>query len=121
MYKELIEIAKQTIEKCFDDKKYLHTVGCALKTKSGKIYTGVNVDGIHGTCAEIVTIGTAVANDESEFDAIVAVYGKGSDQKILPPCGNCRQIMYEIDKNIKVVIAEDKIVPIKDLLPYPCL
>ena len=39
---ELIEKAKQVINSCFDDKHWLHTVGCALRTKSGKIFTGVN-------------------------------------------------------------------------------
>jgi len=34
MDKELIEFARKAIEKCFDDKKWLHTVGCALRTKS---------------------------------------------------------------------------------------
>lgn len=117
MNRELIEIAKQTINKCFDDKKWMHTVGCALRTKTGKIYTGVNVDGIHGSCAEIVTLGTAIANGENEFDTIVAVYGRGNDQKILPPCGNCRQIMYELDKNIKVIINEHLVMTIEELLP----
>ncbi len=121
MNHELIEIAKATIEKCFDEKNWLHTVGCALQTKSGKIFTGVNVDGIHGSCAEIVTLGTAIACGEKEFDTIVAVYGKGKEQKILPPCGNCRQIMYELDKNINVIIDEKTTKSIQELLPNPCI
>lgn len=121
MDKELIDLAKQTINKCFDDKKWLHTVGCALRTKSGKIFTGVNVDGIHGSCAEIVTLGTAIANGEKEFDTIVAVYGKENEQRILPPCGNCRQIMYELDKNIKVILDENTIITIEELLPNACV
>lgn len=118
--KELINIAYKTIEQCFDNKNWLHTVGCALLTKSGKVYTGVNVDGIHGSCAEIVTIGTAIANGDKEFEKIVAVYGIGKDKKILPPCGNCRQIMFEIDKNINIIIDEKTTKSIIDLLPYPC-
>ena len=120
MYKELIDIAGQTINNCFDDKKWLHTVGCALKTKSGKIYTGVNVDGIHGSCAEIVAIGNAISCGEKEFELIVAVYGKNGEQKILAPCGNCRQIMYEIDKTIKVILDKNTAKAITELLPYPC-
>ena len=118
---ELVEKAKQAINKCFDNKKWLHTVGCAVRTKSGKIYTGVNVDGIHGSCAEVVAIGTAIANGEKEFDTIVAIYGMGDEQKIIPPCGNCRQIMYEIDKNIKVIVNDKETIKIKDLLPYACI
>ena len=121
MDKELIDIAKSTINKCFDDKKWLHTVGCALRTKSGKIFIGVNLDGIHGSCAEVVTLATAVANGEKEFDTIVAVYGKGNEQKILPPCGNCRQIMYELDKDIKVIISDSEVKTIEELLPNACI
>lgn len=121
MNTELINKAKETIENCFDDKKWLHTVGCALRTKSGKIFTGINVDGIHGSCAEITTLAAAIANGEKEFDTIVAVYGKGKEQKILPPCGNCRQIMFELDKNIKVIVDEKTTKSIQELLPNPCI
>ena len=120
MDNELIEKAKQVINLCFDDKHWLYTVGCALRTKSGKIFTGVNIDGIHGSCAEVVALGTAISNGEKEFDTIVAVYGKDNEQRIIPPCGNCRQIMYEIDKHIKVIIDENTVMTIEELLPHAC-
>lgn len=117
---ELINIAKKVINNCFDDKSWLTTVSCALRTKSGKIFTGINVDGIHGSCAEIVAIGSAIENGEKDIDTIVAVYGKGEEQKILPPCGNCRQIMYEINKDIKVILNESTVKTVKELLPNAC-
>jgi len=68
-----------------------------------------------------VTLGTAISNGEKEFDTIVAVYGAGNDQKIIPPCGNCRQIMYEIDKEIKVIVNNTTILKISELLPFACI
>lgn len=121
MDNELIEFAKQAIDKCFDSEKWLHTVGCAVRGKSGKIYTGVNIDGIHGSCAEVIALGAAISCGETQFDTIVAVYGKGRDQKIIPPCGNCRQIMFELDSQINVIVDDNTIISIKELLPYPCL
>ena len=121
MDNELIEKAKQVINDCFDSECWLHTVSCAVRTKSGNIFTGVNIDGIHGSCAEIVTLGTAISNGEKEFDTIVAVYGKDDNQKIIPPCGNCRQIMFELDKNIKVIIDENTVMTIEELLPNACV
>ncbi len=54
-----------------------HTVGAALRCKNGKIYTGVNCDGIHGSCAEFTAMGAAITAGEREFDCIVAVTGRG--------------------------------------------
>lgn len=49
---KLIKEALLRLEKNFDGEKYNHTVGAAQKCKNGNIYTGVNCDGIHGSCAE---------------------------------------------------------------------
>lgn len=48
----MIKEALLRLEKNFDGEKYNHTVGAAIKCKNGNIYTGVNCDGIHGSCAE---------------------------------------------------------------------
>lgn len=58
---KLIEIGLGVLEKNFDDGIYNHTVGCALLCKNGNIYKGVNCDGIHGSCAEYITMGMAVS------------------------------------------------------------
>ena len=60
--RELIEIALKCLTDNFDDGVYSHTVGCALLCKNGKIYKGVNCDGIHGSCAEYITMGIAISN-----------------------------------------------------------
>ena len=47
--------------------KRKYTVGCAILCKNGRIYKGVDCDGIHGSCAEYVTMGIAISNGEREF------------------------------------------------------
>ena len=74
--RELIRLALACLERNFDDGVYNHTVGCALLCQNGKIYTGVNCDGIHGSCAEYITMGSAISAGEREFDTIVAVHEK---------------------------------------------
>lgn len=119
--KKAIEIALKTLMKNFDDGVYNHTVGCAIRCKNGNIYSGVNCDGNHGSCAEYITIGTAISAGEREFDTIVAVHEK-MPNNILAPCGNCRQMLIEYCPNIKVILNDDNNkmikVEIKDLLPY---
>ncbi len=119
--RELIRLAVEVMEKNFDRGTYYHVVGCALKCGSGKIYTGVNCDGIHGSCAEFVTIGTAYSAGERQFDTIVASH-KNTPHGVLPPCGNCRQMMVEYCPDIKVLLNNDEgeliKVSARDLLPY---
>ena len=118
--KELIESAKSVIRDNYDPVHWWHTVGAAVRAKNGKVYVGVNCDSVsHGACAEVIAIGAAVTAGEREFDTIVAVLG-GESEKVLPPCGNCRQMMYSYDKNINVIVSEDTKVNILDLLRYPC-
>ena len=74
---ELIQIGLKVLAQNFDDGVYNHTVGCALLCANGHIYQGVNCDGIHGSCAEYITMGIAISAGEREFDTIVAVHGKG--------------------------------------------
>ena len=119
--RELIEIALKCLNDNFDDGVYNHTVGCALLCKSGKIYKGVNCDGIHGSCAEYITMGIAISNGEREFDTIVAVHDK-SQNCVVSPCGNCRQMLFEYCPDIKVILNDENgeliKVTAKDLLPF---
>ena len=118
---ELIEIALQVLKSNFDDGIYNHTVGCALLCKNGNIYKGVNCDGIHGSCAEYITMGIAISNGEREFDTIVAVHDK-QDKYVISPCGNCRQMLFEYCPDIKVILNDGNgnLIKVKarDLLPF---
>lgn len=119
--KNLIEIGLDVLAKNFDDGTYNHTVGCALLCKNGNIYKGVNCDGIHGSCAEFITMGMAISDGEREFETIVAVHDKHLNM-VIPPCGNCRQMLFEYCPDIKVIVNDHDGQLIKvnarDLLPF---
>lgn len=79
-------------------------VGAALRTASGRIYQGVNVENAsYGLtiCAERVAASAAVANGEKEFTAIAVVSRSG-----VSPCGACRQFLAEFAPNLPIVIVD---------------
>lgn len=119
--KQLIAAGLDVLSKNFDDGIYHHTVGCALLCKNGKVYTGVNCDGIHGSCAEYITMGMAISAGEREFDTIVATHEKALNG-VVPPCGNCRQMLFEYCPDIKVIVNDEEgrliKVSARDLLPF---
>ena len=118
---QLIQIVLDVLSKNFDGGIYNHTVGCAMLCKNGNIYKGVNCDGIHGSCAEYITMGIAISAGEREFDTIVAVHDKHLNC-VIPPCGNCRQMLFEYCPDIKVIVNDENgqliKVAARDLLPF---
>ena len=116
----LIAEAKKAIRLNYDQEHYNHTVGAAIRCQNGKVYVGVNLYSLHGACAEQVAIGTAITNGERDFDAIVAVRGKEGEE-IIPPCGNCRQILHDYMPDCDVIVSVDgelKKIKAKTLLPF---
>lgn len=117
----LISKGLEVLAANYDDGVYNHTVGCALLCKNGHIYQGVNCDGIHGACAEYVTMGMAISAGEREFDTIVAVHEKHVNG-VIPPCGNCRQMLFEYCPDIRVIVNDEQgrliKVRARDLLPF---
>ncbi len=102
-------------------------VGAVLKTKSGKLYYGCNVEnaGIQSICAERVAFTKAISEGEREFESIAVAGGEdGKEQKNNEclPCGYCRQFMQEfVSKDFKVITKnneEIKEYKIEELLPY---
>ena len=80
-----------------------YKVGAALRTASGKIYTGVNIENAAyptGICAERVAVFKAVSDGETSFDVIAVVTSNGGS-----PCGSCRQVLSEFGLDIIVLIA----------------
>jgi cytidine deaminase len=79
-------------------------VGAALRAKSGKVYTGCNVENAsYGLtiCAERVAIFKALSEGERAFDAIAVVTDA---EKLTPPCGACRQIIWEFCGDAEVIL-----------------
>jgi len=80
-------------------------VGAAVKTASGKVYTGCNVESAsYGltVCAERVAIWKALSEGERDFTDLVIV---ADTEQLTPPCGTCRQIIWEFAKHAKIVLA----------------
>jgi cytidine deaminase len=97
-----------------------YPVGAALRTKSGKIFTGVNVENAAypaGTCAERTAVFKAVSEGEREFEVIAVVSNNGGS-----PCGSCRQVLAEFGLDTVVLLADGdgKLTQestVRDLLP----
>ncbi len=115
----LINLAKETRKKAYAPYSNYH-VGAALLGKSGKIYTGVNVENAVyplTLCAERVALFKAISEGEREFDAISVVTDNGGS-----PCGSCRQALAEFGLDIIVYIADGEgnlieETTVRDLLP----
>jgi len=81
-----------------------YPVGAALRTKTGRMYTGVNVENAaypHTMCAERVAIFKAISDGEKEFEVISVVTDNGGS-----PCGGCRQVMAEFALDMIVLMAD---------------
>ncbi len=96
------------------------SVGAALITKDGNIYTGVCIDCSCslGFCAEHAAIAEMLKHKESEILMIVAVT---HNKEILPPCGRCRELLAQVNEanmKAKVILSDNKTVTLRDLLPY---
>ena len=101
--KHLIDLAIEARHRAYAPYSN-YQVGAALRTRSGRIFTGVNVENAAyptTMCAERVAIYTAVAQGEREFDAIAVVTSNGGS-----PCGGCRQVMAEFGLETVVLIAD---------------
>jgi len=106
-YKQLVKKAKEARELAY--APYLKfRVGAALLTKSGKVYTGCNIQNIAFSptiCAERTAIFKAVSEGEKEFEAIAII----SDlETTVYPCGVCRQVMAEFFEPDTTLICADR-------------
>lgn len=116
----LIAQARDAIRRNYDSVHENHTVGAAVRCADGSIFCGVNVYAIHGACAEQVALGTAITAGQRDFTTIVAVRGENGEE-IIPPCGNCRQILSDYAPECAVIIdADGTLVKIlaRKLLPF---
>lgn len=119
---ELIEAAREARERAYAPFSHF-AVGAALRTRAGRIFAGCNVENAsYGltVCAERVAVFKAVSEGEREFESIAVVTDA---DKLTPPCGACRQILWEFCGDATVVLANLKgqveVYRMKDLLPLP--
>ena len=118
-WQSLIDLANEARQRSYAPySKY--RVGAALRTRSGRIFTGVNVENAaypSSMCAERTAVFKAVSEGEREFEVIAVVTDNGGS-----PCGGCRQVLAEFGLETIVLIADGKAQLIKrttvgDLLP----
>jgi cytidine deaminase len=98
-------------------------VGAALETAAGAIVAGCNIENAsYGLtlCAERVAIFKAVSEGHRAFTRIAVV---ADTESPTPPCGACRQIIWEFCGDVEVILADltgiKATMPMKDLLPLP--
>ena len=103
------------------------SVGAALLTKEGKVYTGCNIESSvfsPSLCAERVALAKAISEGENDFVSIAIVGAPKDEEPADPcyPCGVCRQVLSEhVDLSAFAVVTEEngkaKTCTLKDLLP----
>ena len=127
---------QELIKKALEAQKFSYSpysnfqVGAALLTKTGKIYTGCNIENAAYSptnCAERTAFFKAVSEGETEFEAISIVGSpkdaKENEMEYCSPCGVCRQVMAEFCKikDFKIVLAKNKddykVYTLEEILP----
>jgi cytidine deaminase len=115
---ELVHLALELIQK--REGEY-STVGAAIKTVSGKIFTGVNVEQVHASpcsmCAEYSAIGQMQTDGNHTIETVIAIK---ADETILPPCGKCREMLRQFG-NPNVILSKNENgnkVQLNELIPH---
>jgi cytidine deaminase len=123
----LVEAASEAIRRRY--RYDWQEVGAALRTRSGKVFTGVSLDAYLGRmaiCAEAVALGQAITvAGETGIDTIVAVRHPPPEEKdgaiaVVSPCGGCRELIWDYDRNARVIVPGrdgSETVAISELIP----
>lgn len=103
----LIELVKKArrVRQCAHAPYSRFKVGAALEAQKRRVFCGCNVESAsYGltVCAERVAIWRALADGETKFRRLVVV---ADTEDLTPPCGACRQIIWEFCGDIEVVLA----------------
>ena len=125
--KELIEAATAVISQRY--RNDWQEVGAAMRTRDGRVVTGVNIDAYIGriaVCAEAIAIGRAITEyGDHGIETMVAVRhpkpGEPGKIAVVSPCGICRELIHDYDAKARVIVPnhgrQPAVVAIGDLLP----
>lgn len=111
---ELVKAAGEAIGKRY--RNDWQEVGAALRTRDGRIVTGVNIDAYIGriaVCAEAIAIGRSITESgDTGIDTIVAVRHpkpteKDQSLRVVSPCGICRELIYDYDPKARVIVPQN--------------
>jgi cytidine deaminase len=124
---ELIDAATSAISGRY--RNDWQEVGAAMRTRDGRIITGVNIDAYLGriaVCAEAIAIGRAITeHGDHGIETMVAVRhpkpGEPGKIAVVSPCGICRELIHDYDAKARVIVPDNgqppKVVTIGELLP----
>ena len=103
----LVDVACTVIDGHFDADR--HRIGAALQSDSGNVYTAVHLEtdvGRAAVCAEPIAVGQAMMAGENGFDAVAAVKQSAQSETpvVVPPCGICRELLFDYDPSVTVVV-----------------
>ena len=121
----LIEAARTVLLKHY--RPFWHTVGAALRSRDGRMWTGVHLGATVGRlsiCAEAIALGRALIEGDGTIECAVAVRHPKPDETrqdiaIVPPCGACREMLFDYDPDASVLVPGPRRLPIRSLLPFP--
>jgi len=124
---ELIEAARAAIKGRYRNE--WQEVGAALRTRDGRVVTGVNIDAYLGRmaiCAEAIAIGRLITETgDTGIETIVAVRHPRPNEKdqtiaVVSPCGSCRELIHDYAPKARVIVPNGKTpitMSIGELLP----
>lgn len=111
-------------------RPFWHTVGAALRSRDGRVWTGVHLGATVGRlsiCAEAVALGRVVMDGDGTIECAVAVRHPKPDEAmqeiaVVPPCGACRENLLDYDRAAQVIVSTPEGLRklwIGDMLPRP--
>jgi cytidine deaminase len=109
----LVETAEALIRARYIENR--HHIAAALRTRSGRIHTGLHLDtyvGRASVCAEAVAVGAAMAAGDRDIAAIVSVrHPRPSETnkkiRVVSPCGICREMLTDFAPDCRVIVPSD--------------
>jgi cytidine deaminase len=125
---QLVDAARAVLLKHY--RPHWHTVGAALRSRDGRIWTGVHLGATVGrlsVCAEAVALGRAILEGDGTVECAVAVRHPKAEESVrqlavVPPCGACREMLTDFDPAADVILSQDGElvrIPVRFLLPHP--
>jgi cytidine deaminase len=96
-------------------------VAAVIVTATGAHYSGVSMEFTSGmgSCAEHAAVAAMLKDHETVISRVVAVHHDG---RVFPPCGRCREMMWQLDKRNRdalVILSPTLVRPLHELLPNP--
>ena len=98
----LVAAAQHALRRGFVERR--HGVAAAVRTRSGNVYLGLNLAGIHTPCAEPVAVGAARTAGDPAIEAMVAVTKRGRSYPVISPCGTCRQLLIDYAPKASTIV-----------------